>query len=1131
MNELDRAYNKYVKKENSIKSTRTLNSTEDNCIIDSITRQIAIPESLKIAGVMADNNTKRIFFKCNKTAQITDLSKLNVCINYLNANNEADRYHCTDVEVINEYLTFSWLISNFATKYKGNITFVVCMYSDDMEEHWNSTLATLRVLEGLETTETVIEQNPDIFEEILSKMENIKETGKQIEAHVAKAKEYADNAKQSADSAEELEINVKQYVIDAEQSAVKAKEEADKAVSANSEKLDKNQGTENEGKTIIVDKDGNLIPGEALPKNIYTKEEVDYILADKMDKPYQSISISENITLNDCLEGNFKIDSIEGNCYHDSLENITPSPEQNIPVISKKINITVPPENAFDLQTESNTDLIPEEGTYKSIAIHKLKPNTEYKIGFESVNVPAKTNLTLRVKNNSGTIICNIYTFFNMGSTAKIEQGVESTFTTDSTGNVSFEYNCMVNLSNTIETYREYWYTKITNGIYLYENKQNIKAVELRSLKESSNIFDSKFNGFMYGLLDMYGNLNTANKNYASTDFISVRPNTQYFSDIFGTNIISSGIFFFDKNKEIVSKTDTRPFVTPSGCYYVRCGITIDGSTLLEDLSIANNAFVFCKGGAVNAYIPQTVRDYKIVDHTNKRSYIERNVGTITAYNPTKYNEGFYFYNSSMKNLNNYKYAFINCLQIGTVNQKNCAIVGMNSKYVYCFPDWCNQGMTIDEIKTNLAEKPILLYYPLETPVTEEIEYIQSNTSEFGVSSQDSTSPSPNIKSPIEKVEVLNIKACAKNMFNPQNLSGGEIMKFNGVDCYKYIDKTNNFIFDFSHNNIARQFTFTTRIFREDGNTNMTNMHFRYNDGTKTTMQIQNVGQVYTFTSDPNKILKQIEGNYSYAKVCYIDLSVTQLEVNDTATAYEPYQENGFSYELENPLKKVGDKSDTIDLANLTRKNNIYKEDLTTLTVSSVDNAGGYNHTNTTNRFYNLNVRPNAKSSPPSENVKSNILPYAQAIWNYDKTGITINYQQVHISLPNLLIGINNGDSSAERTKKLDAYIKSLKGTGNEYIYYAVEEPSIEPLESSLVEKIKQLKTYGSVTHVIITGKVKPTVNAKYPQDVAITTKNLKEEIAKLTETTVALNNQLLVTQSAVIENDVNNLIGDIKDE
>ena len=589
----------------------------------------------------------------------------------------------------------------------------------------------------------------------------------------------------------------------------------------------------------------------------------------------------------------------------------------------------------------------------------------------------------------------------------------------------------------------------------------NGEVVELRSLKESSNLFDIKMYGFENGLLDDNGVLNSNFKSYASSGFIKVKPNTKYMSGTFNSGaIISSGIFFYNKNKEFISKTDSRPYVTPNECKYVRCGVTINGSTLISDLAIVNNGFVISEGvSSLSSYVTPTVKDYKVVHHNNKKSYIERNVGTITASNPTKYNAGFYFYNSSMRNTNNYKYALINCLRIGTVNQKNCAVVGMNSKYVYCFPDWCNQDMIIDDIKTNLAEKPIILYYPLETPVIEEIPYLESDQSEFGVSFQDSTSPSPTIKSEVETISTLNIKSCAKNMFNPLDLSGGEIIKFNGVDCYKYTDSNNSFVLDFSHNTKARQFTFTTRFFREDNSDNGTYMYFVYEGGGKQRLQLT-PNTIYNFKSDPSKVLKQIEGNYNYAKRCYIDLTVTQLEYGDTATDYEPYKETAITHTLAKPLLSLADGSvaDIITLENRLNLLSIYTFTGNETFSGSYGEQKGYY-----GRYFMIsNARGNI-----SQKVSCNVLPHVPSSWSLGQEGCCQNANQLHLKFSNLRLGIKDDTPVSEKMVAFRNYIKELynNGTPIEFLYI-LENPTIEPLEPELIGKLKTLMSFYPITHV-----------------------------------------------------------------
>ncbi|MFQ8705555.1 MAG: hypothetical protein ACLR9T_05780 [Thomasclavelia sp.] len=599
----------------------------------------------------------------------------------------------------------------------------------------------------------------------------------------------------------------------------------------------------------------------------------------------------------------------------------------------------------------------------------------------------------------------------------------------------------------------------------------NGEVVELRSLKESSNLFDIKMYGFENGLLDDNGVLNSNFKSYASSGFIKVKPNTKYMSGTFNSGaIISSGIFFYNKNKEFISKTDSRPYVTPNECKYVRCGVTINGSTLISDLAIVNNGFVISEGvSSLSSYVAPTVRDYKIVDHVNKKSWIERNIQEVNlnnlnfVYNDTKTDYTRFYaplnptvkhvgeiYSNSFPSYKSYDYTKESIYGGNTSGGKTLSVIVKDS----------NVAEHTKEALLDYINNPnAVAYYALETPIVEEIPYVESDTSEFGISSQDTTSPSPNIKSPIESVKVLNIKACGKNLLN-ETLA---------KDYSNYVSLGNwysKFIVSVKPGTkyvVSRRDTVglgTNCYVWIKGVASFWMVH--------TTNENINVNKGYiTSTEDGTIEIIIATSNQEKLNQTWDVLGWLQIEEGDTATEYEPYKETVITHTLAIPLLKVGDYADTIDLNKLERKNNIYKEDITTLTVSSVDNAGSYNHTNTTNRFYNLNVSSNAKASPNHQNVMSSILPYVQSVWLYDKTGITINYQQVHISLPNLLIGINSNDSSAERTKKLDVYIKSLKGTGNEYIYYALETPTTEPLEPELIEKLKTLKTFYPITHII----------------------------------------------------------------
>jgi hypothetical protein len=73
-------------------------------------------------------------------------------------------------------MTFTWLVGRNACAYKGNTQFIVCLKLFDANSNvikeFNTTVYSLPVLQGLETTEAVVQQNADIIEEILQMIED-----------------------------------------------------------------------------------------------------------------------------------------------------------------------------------------------------------------------------------------------------------------------------------------------------------------------------------------------------------------------------------------------------------------------------------------------------------------------------------------------------------------------------------------------------------------------------------------------------------------------------------------------------------------------------------------------------------------------------------------------------------------------------------------------------------------------------------------------------------------------------------------------------------------------------------------------------------------------------------------------
>ena len=99
---------------------------------------------------------------------------MHLYINYQNANGQKYPYLVEDVQTDGDYITFSWLIGPDVVAYKGQVKFILCAKKDTALE-WNTTLAEGAVLEGLEATDEVVDRNPDIIEQILTRLDNVTE--------------------------------------------------------------------------------------------------------------------------------------------------------------------------------------------------------------------------------------------------------------------------------------------------------------------------------------------------------------------------------------------------------------------------------------------------------------------------------------------------------------------------------------------------------------------------------------------------------------------------------------------------------------------------------------------------------------------------------------------------------------------------------------------------------------------------------------------------------------------------------------------------------------------------------------------------------------------------------------------
>lgn len=141
--------------------------------INAENRSITIPQSEKLLGVENDSKAIRKYFRCPKiVGDGIDLTKSDVHINIQNASNKVsgkDRYNAENLKVSGENVTFEWSPLRKATSHKGSVRFSVCVTEEGTDREWNTTIATLNVLEGEELfTEKEREERGSDFAGILT---------------------------------------------------------------------------------------------------------------------------------------------------------------------------------------------------------------------------------------------------------------------------------------------------------------------------------------------------------------------------------------------------------------------------------------------------------------------------------------------------------------------------------------------------------------------------------------------------------------------------------------------------------------------------------------------------------------------------------------------------------------------------------------------------------------------------------------------------------------------------------------------------------------------------------------------------------------------------------------------------
>lgn len=801
----------------------------------------------------------------------------------------------------------------------------------------------------------------------------------------------------------EANTSINSKVAEASAQANIAKQEADRATLATDGKLDKNQGTDNAGKAMVVDEEGNIIPGEAginndevnalidsaIKEKLYTQEEVDYLLRDKMDKPYTPVTLTDNTTIDCTLAGNFKIDSIEGNTVQDVEENIVPTPARPIPIISKKT---------------------------------------------------------------------------------------------------------------------------LVGGEY----------VELRSLKESENLIDEKLctAGYIVDSNGMVTPPSTANE--IVTDFIGLCGATQLSYRVEGTIIeniptakdekIWIGIGYYDIKKNFISRfTAISPVgagervltnVTncPSNARYFRFSFRT-----YEDVK----ATVVLGNETISSYIAPTVRDYKIVDHTNKKAYIERNIQEINL-NDLVYSyggsngdsEGVRFYAPVNPQLKYVGEIYSNVFEsLSAYNYTKEGVYGGNGQggktLSIVVKDSNVTAHTQEALLAYINNPNAVAYYALETPVIEEIEYSADDTSEVGSSFQDSTSPSVSVPSEIKGVNEISIKTTGKNLcsnnisdweFGHYDINGNKVGHQNRIRLKELIrvhPNTNYYVKCFS--DVSSRLILL--VYDKNKNLIRNSVSGDFIDITLNSDECYFGVNLYIYGENETKVTSQelmdlLEDGAIKPLIC----------LNDGNNEYEPYKERSIQYTLDVPLYGHENSKDSITAENRINRFNKFVFDGSSDEVWKFD---GYT-LNSTIRFYMIFA--NSGNGAGEGVLKVWCNKFKQRNYDiYDTEYVRISTSTTN---QNAYVWVYLKKNRLESLNVV-GFRKWLRNNSLEVVL-ETEFPTIEPAPEDLINGLKELRTYSPTTNVFLEEEVNPTINAQYPKDLALaqekleaTVLNLQEEVVK----------------------------------
>lgn len=134
--------------------------------VDRNKRLVSVPSTQDMLAVAFDENSEVLTFKFPRYADGVDLSTKEIYVNYERSDQTRNKALCTLTDTSDSYVTFTWIVSAYATQVEGILNFNVEFHSVDYR--WQTQPTSLLVYRSLLYTGEAVPDQPELLEQYLA---------------------------------------------------------------------------------------------------------------------------------------------------------------------------------------------------------------------------------------------------------------------------------------------------------------------------------------------------------------------------------------------------------------------------------------------------------------------------------------------------------------------------------------------------------------------------------------------------------------------------------------------------------------------------------------------------------------------------------------------------------------------------------------------------------------------------------------------------------------------------------------------------------------------------------------------------------------------------------------------------